>query len=95
MRARDDEPRQLELRRERVGRHVVALHHQAVPLAQERVGDAHCLPELLLRRLLQTDVVAARSAHPSAVPAVEVLDGERDLRLEAVGLHHVAPIRRL
>ena len=32
--ARDDEPRQLELRRERVGRHVVPLHHQAVPLAQ-------------------------------------------------------------
>ena len=41
----------------------------------------------------EADVVPARGAHLGAVPAVQVLDRERDLRLEPVGLHHVAAQR--
>src|SRR6185437_14206945 len=45
----DDEARELELRVHGIAaRDAVALHHQAIPLVEERVGDAHRLAELLL-----------------------------------------------
>src|SRR5579862_6261684 len=70
-RATDDEPGQLELCLERIAlRDAVLLHDEPVPLVEQRVGDAHRFAELLLRRFLEPDVVAARRAHPGAVPAV-------------------------
>src|SRR3954447_2475780 len=63
-----DEARELELRLERVGRDVVALHYQSVPLLEQRVRDPHRLAELLLGVLLEANVVAARGAHSRAVP---------------------------
>ena len=72
------------------GRDVVLVHHEPVPLAEQRVGDPHRLSELLLGRLGKTDVVPFRLAHELLVPGDEQLDGERDLRLLPVGLLHLA-----
>ncbi len=66
------------------------LHHEPVVLGQRLVRDPHRLPELLLGRLGEPDVVAERGAHLAPVGAHEERRRERDLRLEPVGLHHVA-----
>ena len=64
---------------------------QPVVLAHRRVGDAHQLPEHLLRRIGDADVVAERLAHPPH-PVGPGQDRHRQDRLRrlAEGLLHVA-----
>src|SRR5436190_14750237 len=86
----DDEARELELRLQRVAFRRLSLHDEPIPLRKQRIGDAHRLSELLLGRLTKADVVSTGRAHSVPVPAVEILDRERDLRFEPVCPHHLA-----
>src|SRR6266702_6485588 len=92
VRATHDEPSQLELRLHRVElRHVlVGLYYEPVVLGEHLVGDPHRFSELLLGRLCKPDVVSLRGAHLVAVRAEEERSRQDELRLEPVGLHHVA-----
>ena len=71
-------------------RRQLPLPDEPVPLGQQLVGHAHRAAEHLLRRRGQRDVVPERRAHLVAVPRDEDRRRQRDLRLEPVGLHHLA-----
>ena len=68
VRARDDQPRELELRLHRLaGRHRL-LGDEPPPVLEHRVRDPHRPAELLVGRRGKRDVVADRRAHLLAVP---------------------------